>query len=330
MIRNKIILVWVAISICVLQYSMSTLAVLSGNHIEYKTKTFGALMNGIEEYKKIPMLPPWKIRLFSHASAYAFIKTIAPNSSWDIPNNKFNFTPQEFASWVSGFNALWLFVCFVVIILFAKKPLIWLMGYGIAVCYAWTPAGSDLLFTWDGPILFFWTCVAMLTDYKKRWGLFFVVLVGMGFKQTIIIACLIPLFWSERPIFESLRFSFVLGISCLLFKCLLGLYAGSHTFFVSEELHFDHLNAAHHYWFVANNIHLILQHNINSPIFLDTGLILLVFLLPGAYMQKTVVACFSVCLLFMGVFSEYREFQDMIPIVMSAIVSDLKILEQIA
>jgi hypothetical protein len=307
-----VILVIIAIGLCALQYSMSYNAVMTGPHIEYKIISFESIENHYEGYKHLPAssMAVWRIRFLSHVASFLYFKCADPMG-------KYLTNLNSFASCCAGYNMMWLMSCFILIILFAKKPLLWLFGYGVAMCYAWTPLGTGLILDWDGPSIFVWTLAMFFCGSKYKWVFFSIVAVGLGFKETIIVASIIPLFWTDRPIFERIKFVALMGVTCLVIKCGLSYFVGNPSIWVSEELHFPAMPRTGHFWFWDNNLHLLFAQRINGPIFACSGVILCLFLLPNSLkmvMCKVLASGFLLGLLIFGVFSECREFQDMIPV----------------
>lgn len=304
MIRERIILLILSISLCVTFYYFSKDAVIRGTHIEYKVKTFTSILTGGLENHIKQVYPPWRGRLFSALAGNGFMKFAGVNKL----TNK-----DEFAERCAAYNAVWLFGCFIVIMAFSKNPILFILGLFACSSYAWTPAGEFMLLPWDGPILFFWTLIFFLArpEYKK-W-MFLTMAIGVGFKESIILASIIPLFWNG-PIKERIKNFIMAGIICVTVKLTLDFIVQNPIPFLSMQTHYDTICRTGQYWIIHRNLWSLNQPILNHVIFSAGGLIAAILLLPKkAIMFKTIALCYMLLIMFFGVITEARLWNELIP-----------------
>jgi hypothetical protein len=296
----------VAVSLSVCQYHFSVNAVLTGKHIEYKVKTFTSLLGGMKIYKE-NVYTPWRARILSSGCGALWFKAM---------NNGMECTTKKFASIVAGYNAMWLFLCFVAIIFLARDRMLWLFGLFAGMMYQWTPAAYGFIHPWDGPAVFFWVLIALLSTVRYKKILPWVIIAGMLFKETVIVAAIIPLFWNI-PLKERIKKFLFIGLSCAAIKIAIDLFVGNSIPFFTMQTKFDFPSYTGHLYLIPHNWTLLTSWNMNNPIFCCGGLLATLFLLPNKGMvlcYKTIALVFTVFIFCVAVISEFRVWHEMIPL----------------
>lgn len=308
--RITLILIFIAVSLCVSQYYFSKRAVITGQNIEYKIATFSSLLYGVDNYK-MAVDYAWRSRILSTGAATLFILFKNPRKTRDVGL-------EEFSSWIATYNALWLAGCFLLIIGLSKKPLLWIFGLFGAMMYAWTPTAQSLLFPWDGPSLFFWVLISFMAMHKYRYAVFVIVPLAMGFKETAIVAAIIPLFWRDLPLKSRILKFGMLLVCCVIIKITIDVLLGNPIPFFTMETHFEYRNKVGYYSLIEHNIHMLFfKAGLNNPYFINGGVLIALFLLSyrrGVWMYKSMALGFCSIIMICGVVNEARIFHELIPL----------------
>lgn len=194
-----------------------------------------------------------------------------------------------------------------------------IFGYAACLGYAWTPSErptSDfLLMPWDAPLLFFWTFILTMRDKEWRFLLPSVIGVATAFTETVILLSVIPLFYEKTDLKKRLTFSVMCFSAGVAVKICCDILAGNSIPFFTIATHYTAVNQAGHYWCVAQNIDLLLRPWLNHVLFAVGGIWLAIIFLPKkAFMFKVVAAEYALFLFFSGILSEFRLWQEFIPI----------------
>lgn len=307
--RLKAIYIIITLSLCVSNFYFSKGAIERGIDIKNKINVFTSCSYDFNHYVNT-LSPVWRARVLSNLAAACFLKLISFPQGTVVQM-------QQFARDAAIYHTVWLAACFAVIILCATHPLLWIFGLFSAMCYAWTPAAGNLLFPWDGPTIFFWTLLVFLSDSKNKNILLLVLIIGSAFKETILIGCIIPLFWFDIPKQERFR-SFVLYcLACVTIKFFIDDILSCPAPFMTMSVGFALKAKSGHKSFILHNLSQSFKFGWNNPIFINGGTLIALFLLPNRGkipMFKIMALIFCVNILFWGVIFEYRIWQEMIPV----------------
>lgn len=200
-----------------------------------------------------------------------------------------------------------------------KNKLIMIFGFAACLGYAWTPSErptSDfLLMPWDAPVIFFWTLILLMRN--KCWACILpsIIALATAFTETVILLSVIPLFYEKMVIKKRLIFSVICFIAGAGIKVCCDILAGNDIPFFTIATHYTTVNQAGHYWCVAQNIDLLFRPWINHVFFAVGGIWLAIFFLPKtALMFKIIALEYGFFLFFSGILSEFRLWQEFIPI----------------
>jgi hypothetical protein len=298
---------FIALSLSVTQYYFSKNACEKGDVIA-KYKTFTTVSYEYSSYTNF-ITPVQQSRLFSNLVASLFVKV--KTSTED--------TYARFIRQVSFYNAFWLFAVFLLCIFLVKNQLFWIFGIFASACYAWTPAAEYRIYPWDGPALFFWTLLVLCSRPRFKDILPFILMIGTGFKETVMLGFLIPLFWFEMPKRERIARCAIYLAACVMMKVtvvmlsrgLLPFYLIGAGAIAGQSVHHGLPKD------FMNNIHAIFSWKLNHPVFINGGTLLATFLLPNIkniVMFKVLALLYIIVMLFFGGICEFRIWHEMIPV----------------
>jgi len=260
--------------------------------------TFGTFMGDAEVLNGTNA---WRPRVFAVFLARSFVHLFDASS---IPT-----VVRCIAAW----NTAWLLASFLIFSVWGRYKLLMLVGITLSVLYAYTPASSIYFYPWDYPALFFYSLSAILFMKSRTTGLVLAVLLGMGFKETILVTSIFLLGMGSGSLAKrTLTFLSVL-IGCLAIKVTFNTLTGSGFFFV-----FDTVNFSNQTWIPLSNLRSLFDPRLNHVIFVNAGTLLISFLLPVRDRQmlifKAIVVGFSAGNFFLGIIDEYRIFLEVTPI----------------
>lgn len=278
--------------------------------------TFYALSNGLEEY--YDFLPAWKPRLFSTGLARAAVFIGA--YMFDRIDLLSAQTPLELTVglWTAGWFIL---TALLFVFSFKRRSLFYVLGIYAGISFGYMDldrTSIDLrLYPWDLPSLFIYTSFLLLFIQKRYLLLLLLIPLGVGFKETSMLLCFAFLFtdldWRKR-----LNLILASGVLSLGMKITLDLVTHSPIFFTMQT----EIEGVSH-----------LMRNVLSlggivPLFINSGTLLVLFILPAAG-NKTLHAIRLIAFLFFagnllfGIITEYRIWFELLPLSLYAI--DLKI-----
>jgi hypothetical protein len=302
-VRWLLILAIVSASLLVCDYWSAYLAVYTGPESQYKTLTYGSSMVPWEEYcsARGASWPVWRVRLFANWSAWPWVRQAEDT--------------EEFTKAIAYHHAFWLGLAFLVATLWARRPLLWIVGIFAATQYAWTPFARGLLFPWDAPALAFWTAAVLMESRPglRPW-LLLLVPIGVGFKETIALAALFPLFRTDQPFKGRVRDVGVLILGCMAVRLGITAAVTGNVFSSTLSTHFLGVSTTGHHWFLTHNLEALGKI---GPWLTSGGMMAALFLLPGAR-HRAIGGIFFASLMLFGVIGEYRLTQEMIPLFLMA------------
>ncbi len=304
----KYLFLIISISLAATFYCFSEKAVLDGKgkFLDYKIKTFTSFCTGGLENHIKQVYPPWRGRLFSALAGNGFMKAAGLSNKTDL---------KQFAKIIAGYNALWFIGCIVLIFLFSKNRLFFLFGMFACTCYAWTPVAENLICPWDMPMLFFWTLILFMAEPKYKNALPFIIAFAMGFKETVILLSIIPMFWKDLSFKERINRTLTALVLCFVVKFILDLIVQNPVPFFTMQTQYEHLNKSGHLLLIDQNFWLLSKIQINHVIFSAGGIATAIFLLPKqANMEKIIAVTYIPFMMFFCVISEARLFNEFIPL----------------
>ncbi len=308
------IIIFIALALTVTQFYFSKTIAETPENFTDRLKTFNSTSLGFTWYRQ-KIAPFWRTRIFSNAAASLFNAVNFNAVKNKLKNEKDWYL--RFVDQVAAYNAVWLFATFVLCVFLTKNALFWIFGTFAAVCYAWTPAAAHLLYPWDGPSLFFWTFLVLCSDPKHKNLLPFLLMIGTGFKETVMVGAIIPLFWLDMPRKERIaRFGIYL-FACIMMKTIIDIVTSCPIPFLTMTMSPNRECIGGYPSNFAFNIHNIFNLNLNHPLFINGGTLVALFFLPNTrktVMFKAIALVFAVSILVYGSVREYRIWHEMIPV----------------
>lgn len=292
----------IAIGVSIVLFVKATTMVFSGNDTR---ATFYALTEGMENYYQFKTA--WKPRLFSTGLA-AFTANLSETFfEKDFILSAQNSLEMTVGLWTAG----WFTLITLVLILFLKqRSLFYIFGLFAVISFGYMDiARTNLalrLYPWDMPSLFFFTFFVLLFVQKKYNWLLFLLPLGVGFKETVMILCFGFLF-IEASYKQRIYKFFVSFFLCMLVKLSLDAYVHAPLFFTMET-------EAEQNFLIYN----LSRFRDAVPFFINAGTLLSFLLLPS--MGNTKISIFKVLTvlfvignLFFGILTEYRIWLEIAP-----------------
>lgn len=275
--------------------------------------TFYALTQGFDKYYEFRTA--WKPRLFSTALASITVRV----SNWVLARTEVLMVRRPLdlvlGLWTSG----WFVLSSLFLIWFlGRRSVFYVFGLyaGITFGYLTRLEWAARAYPWDMPALFFYTVFVLFFIQKKYWLIFFIIPLGTGFKETVMILSLgfllIDIPWKRR----LLLFSGCMGLT-LLVKIVIDYYTRSPLLLTMET----RMNG-------DQSFNLYLWNNLESflsffPYLINAGTLLVFYLLPNVNQKilhlKLISIPFVLGILLFGNVSEYRIWFELIPFALYAI-----------
>lgn len=267
---------------------------------------FYSLFNGFSGYENFKIA--WKPRLFSNQLA----AMTAHVSDWILQKKSVPFIQNPIELTVALWTAGWfLLICALLILSAKRKSIFYILGLFAGLSFGYMTRLSIRIYPWDMPALFIFMAFILFFSRNKKWWMFALLPIGMGFKETSIILCAAFLFL-ELPWKQRWQLAIGSGILCVAVKITLDLYVGSPIPFFTMENGFESSRITN-YYIIRNLIGL----KTIFPFFINSGTLLAFILLPiydrKMLALKLIAALFIVGNMFFGNIFEYRIWFEMIP-----------------
>lgn len=312
MVKKYILLSVIALSITSVQYHRIRSAVLTGPHPEYKINSFFSFSNGIQCFKDNQKYF-WKARVFSclNSGLFARINGIKHSNKQHI----------RFANVIAADQCIWLLMAFAAIIVLSKKPLLFLLGTGIALQYSWLPMSEGQINPWDMPSLFWWTLVLLINSTKYKRAILYLIPAGALYKEIIAVLSILVLFWEDYPFKRRVVLFFCLALSCVSIKIIQG-FIGGCPVLGNQSFKFDYVPELQRHvcrtgetYIWQRNLHALgWWRNFNPIYFSITGLWIGLFLLPIPWMYRIIAMVYFSTVFVPGNITEARLWHELIPV----------------
>lgn len=322
--KKLIFLIIISIAICSIYYHGARSSILHGRHIEYKITNFLSLQKGLDQYRKEqPYF--WRARIVSCYLASKFCYLLG--SSYDKlsrSSTMYHFNKKYYREYISDLNlflnsaALWntLFIAAVLllVIVCSKNKVLFVLGFGTALGYAWLPIAEGQYTPWDGISLLAWTMILFINTSKYKKNIIWIIPLSAFLKESVVVTPFLILFWNKEQLNKRLLYFAITIISVIVVRCLTN-YIGHGTFFVSHCLHYDKPCRTGEYWIFMRNIHsLFWWNNFNPVILASAGLWVGTFIFNLKTEYKVLSGMYLILLMITGVIGESRLFHELIPV----------------
>ncbi len=268
--------------------------------------TFKSFSGSFQRYCEI-MPKAWRPRLFSNYLAGFLVGRESKG--------------RALASSIGLWSAFWFFICSCAYLAIDRRYGIYLiLGTFAALNYSLTPMAQARIYPWDLPPMFFFILIYYLCTARRGWALIIALAVGVGFKETVAVGCIVFLFWTEWTIKTRLMFFALSAIACAGVKIGIDLITNNPAlgYTMITDFYGPLVGVGVESKGIMYNINAIFKVYLNHPIFINGGSFLIFLLLPvkcsEAIMWKTVGLIFLLGVMMFGVINEYRIFVEMIPV----------------
>jgi hypothetical protein len=324
-------LISISIAACLFFQSASIVAARGDN-----LTTFFSFSSGMNTYRD-SLRQEWKPRILSNWLAAFFVRDALidkPQEFIDenkIANNtrllrlgsqQIQISVQQTLSAIGSWNACWFIMACVVFIAWrAQDSLLYVFGAGAALCMGYMPGLNQLrMYPWDLPIFFFFSLFVCLIAKKKFRHVAYLAPIAMGFKETAIVMPLVFLFANTIP--WKRRFAWCAGTigACILVKLVVDNATGDTILITMTTREADWPPGARR---LISNINNLLSLRLNTPLFVNAGTLLVLFLLPTKnpemLMVKSIAIAFSLGIFIFAEITEFPVWFEMIPVALLGI-----------
>ncbi len=210
---SSIVLVYIALCLSLL---ISKQAARIATDFNLNPRLFTAHYSA-EVYRELD--DPFKPRLFAYLLAAPFIK-LDQQASHSSSLGRISAPAVE--RLVAGWSFAWFFAT-ALLCLGTNRPLLYLFGTAAGVSFAYSL--QEMVYPYDLPALFFATLVFVVVLKQRHSWLPWILAVGTGFKETIVVFAFTALFMgsSRKERFQALSTCLV---ACLIVMMAIDLYSG--------------------------------------------------------------------------------------------------------
>ena len=334
---KKIIFTIIALALSISQFYQSKNACMTDtvNSFSSKYKTFIGFSWGHDQWTK-NVAPICRNRMFSGMTAawYCdfFKDTVNGFKGHPVEAKPININgklhriidmqPIKLFDAIASWNAGWMLLTLLLIVFIVKKnTLLWIFGMSAGILFAWTPAARGIIYPYDGPIMFLWVLVVLLgMSQKYRYWIFPIIMIGTGFKETIIVCSLIPFLWFDIPLKQRIKWFIICGTSACFVKLFLSLIAETTPFFTMQTK--DILTKNFHgdpncKLAFIKNVQALIHLRLDYPLFAIGGMLIALFLLPNKKIivgWKIISGLFVFNIMIFGIITEYRLWHELVPV----------------
>lgn len=298
----------IGLAICVI---VSKEAPLALHEHQADATIFTSFSQGLEGYKEIKQ--EWRPRILSNYLSSGLANLIQAQSAGQDPALVMDYVS---AYWTVG----WLILIFLMIILFFKeKSLLYLFGIFAGISFAYMPSiGITRIYPWDMTSLFIFTIFVIILKTKKESWLVFVIPIAILFKETALLMIAAFLFWEGAPLRRKLLYVGITLLASLIIKIGVDLFTANPSILLTMTYR-TRSGAIR----IIENIRQLLTLRIDSPLFIDAGLLAALLLLPinkrPLLMLKLIAIAFTLGNFLFGQIFEFRIWFEMIPISLYAL-----------
>jgi len=298
----------VALAICVVvSHQVRQIALSSSDN----TDAFYSFTRGLSGYEQLRQ--EWRPRILSNYLAGKLVDAVQVIYHPRDQQAAMAYIP---AIW----SVIWLFLTFLLFItLDRERSLLYIFGIFAGISFAYTPGiGVTRVYPWDLTALFAFACfIAILKFKQERWLVLFIP-IAMLLKETVPLMVVALLFWDKVPIRKRLvLIGITLAVSISL-RAIVDLLTANPSLLLTMTIR--HGPGPDRY---VENIRQLLDVKANPVVFIDSGLLATLLLLPVGDRRVMMLKAIGVLLvlgnLFFGTIIEYRIWFEAIPLALYAI-----------
>jgi hypothetical protein len=223
---------------------------------------------------------------------------------------------EQFSFIFGLYQAFWLFLLFLAVILAVRCSLFINLGIFAGVMYNFFPVCGFYFYPWDIPATLFFTLAVLLFEHRKLFLMVATICAGCFFKETVLVCALLVLFAEQWKWWQRiLTFVGMVAVYALGKKLLLGQFHYAVASFAMNEANGlgDMLKQS----LLGQNLRALFSLNGLYIVFANAGTMAAVLLLGW---QKRFLPCMTVILAFLagqamyGAFLECRIFMQILPL----------------
>lgn len=334
--KFKIALIFISISLCSVHYHDVKRSVMYGPHLEFKSTSYLDMQKGIE-YRNQHQKYFWAGRIVSEyaASMWCYLSGSHANKFYSAQKNynekrcaetQMAYLQQidRLSNSIAGYSAAVLFISFLIIIFYSKRPLLFVFGMSAALQYAWLPMAEQQVNPWDQLALLSWIIILMLESSKYKKHIVWVIPLLSLLKETTAVLSILILFWDDVALKDRIRmFALSLGLSVVA-KCVTSYMGGSRSALTNQSWQYDYnpklgrngCRTGERWIFERNLNSLGWWSNFNHVAFSVAGTWVATLLLPikKSYKALTISYLLSIFIILPGNITEARLWQELIPV----------------
>lgn len=223
---------------------------------------------------------------------------------------------EQFSFIFGLYQAFWLFLLFLAVILAVRCSLFINLGIFAGVMYNFFPVCGFYFHPWDIPATLFFTLAVLLFEYRRLFLMVATICVGCFFKETVLVCALLVLFAEQWKWWQRiLTFAGMVAVYALGKKLLLGQFHFAIASFAMNEA--NGLDDIFNKSLLGQNLQTLFSLNGLYVVFANAGTMAAVLLLGW---QRRFLPCMIVILAFLagqamfGNFTECRIFMQILPL----------------
>jgi hypothetical protein len=241
------------------------------------------------------------------------LSSVATHDLCTTINGKQKCEFDKLAARMSWWNALWMLAAMIVVI-FTFDSLLWTLGIFTGCMWAYMPLAMYNIYSYDGPILFFWVLMVIFATCKtKRKWFLPALLAAMLCKETALVCCIVPFMWTDLLTKLRIRKALIFLACGVALKVIVDLIVQNPIPFFSMTTCAGSVHPA--CW--IENMHKIAAHTLDTPWLAAAGMGIGLLFLPNnpeTLIWKIIAIVFTCGIMVCGISTEYRIFQELIPV----------------
>jgi hypothetical protein len=324
-------------------YQAMLIAPLNGDN----QNTFDSFAAGYEAY--VSLRREWRPRILSNYAAGQFIKF----GQYVVERRPGTFSRTSLEVGIGLWTAFWFSLSSLAFIAVKREgALLYLFGTYAALSLGYMPGITSRIYPWDMPALFFFSAFVILVgcceivttrtihpkqggemggslspslfdrerqlrsraeQLRKIYWIVPLVLLAVGFKETVIVLCIAFCFFEHLPLKRGIALCAGTALLCLAIKAAIDLITDNPRLFLTMTT----VSPANEIR-VLHNIRILARVHIEHPFIINAGTFVGFLLLPirsrRMLMLKVVCVLFTIGNFAFGMIEEYRIWFEMIPI----------------
>jgi hypothetical protein len=232
-------------------------------------------------------------------------------------NGKPDFNGKEFENLFGFYQATWLFLLFLLLMLYRRDALLIMLGVFAGLMYYLSDPLYAQFYPWDLPTMFFFTLACLLYDSRRMGLLLAVVWMGALFKETTLCCALLILLGEHWPWRKRLAgFAGTVVGTLVTYQLLMWLFDMKAPIFAMNGAKSAHdlvWNSV-----MVSNIHTLFSLTPRHVLFANAGSLFILLLLPWRNRRdmvfKTLIVVFIVGEFFWGIINEFRIWYELLPL----------------